>query len=40
VDISSKAQNTQDKIHRPQEAQEEGMTNNWIFWSFLEGETI
>jgi hypothetical protein len=37
VDISLKAQNIQDKIHRPNEAQEEG--KGWILRSFLEGET-
>ena len=37
MDISLKAQNIQDKIHRPNEAQEEG--KGWILRSFLEGET-
>jgi hypothetical protein len=36
VDISLKPWNTQDTIHRPHEAQEEGM---WMLQSFLEGGT-
>jgi hypothetical protein len=37
VDISPKAQNTQDTIHRPYEAQEEGRPKcGWIFQSYLE----
>jgi hypothetical protein len=38
VDISSKAPNTQDTIHRPYEAQEEGSLKVWVLWSFLEGK--
>jgi hypothetical protein len=37
VDISTKAPNNQDTIHRPHEAQEE-RRSMWAFQSFLEGE--
>ena len=38
MDVSSKASNTQDKIHRLYEAQEEGQ-EVWMLQSFLEGRT-
>jgi len=39
VDIIPKAQNTQDTIYRPHEAQEDRKTKVWMLLSFLEGET-
>jgi hypothetical protein len=34
--LAQKLRNTQDTIHRPHEAQEEGRPKLWILWSFLE----
>jgi hypothetical protein len=39
VDFSSEAQNTQDTIHRPHEAQEKGRPKCGYFSPLLEGGT-